>query len=108
MCFLLTIFLYHELLSHWSHMFRYPTKVLQKYMVSFTCSKLSVMFLMLSHMHLFRGEGGLIIYCCKKSILLYLIENSNWLSLITKKGKIESASWSPCGFWMSDDKQLEI
>jgi hypothetical protein len=35
-----------------------------------------------------------------------IVENSNWLSSITKKGKIESASRPLCGFWIIDDQQL--
>jgi hypothetical protein len=30
------------------------------------------------------------------------------LSSITKNGEIESASRPLCGFWMGDDKQLEV
>jgi hypothetical protein len=33
-----------------------------------------------------------------KLILLIIVENSNWLSSITKKGEIESASRSLVGF----------
>jgi hypothetical protein len=40
--------------------------------------------------------------------ILSLVENSNWLSSITKKEEIESAYRTPCGFWMSNDKQLEV
>jgi hypothetical protein len=44
----------------------------------------------------------------KKLNILSHAENSNWLSSITKKGEIESAPRAPSGFWMSDDKQLEV
>jgi hypothetical protein len=44
----------------------------------------------------------------QKFNILSLVENSNWLSSITKKGKIESASRPPSGLWMRDDKQLEV
>jgi hypothetical protein len=40
----------------------------------------------------------------RKLYILSLIENSNWLSSITKNGEIESASRPPSEFWMSDDK----
>jgi hypothetical protein len=32
----------------------------------------------------------------------------HWLSSITKKGEIKSASRPSSGVWMSDDKQLEV
>jgi hypothetical protein len=40
----------------------------------------------------------------QKLNILSLVENSNWLSSITKKGEIKSASRPPSGFLMSDDK----
>jgi hypothetical protein len=46
----------------------------------------------------------------QKLNILSLIKNSNWLPSITKKEEIESAFSPPppSGFWMSDDKQLEV
>jgi hypothetical protein len=74
-------------------------------MVVLSSIYLSVFVTMSSHMHSFRGE--LTIYSCNDSIFYSFIKKSNWLSSITKKGEIESASRPPSGFWMSDDKQLE-
>jgi hypothetical protein len=51
--------------------------------------------------------GGANHILLQKLNILFLVENSNWLSSITKKGEIESASKPSSGFWMSDDKRLE-
>jgi hypothetical protein len=70
-----------------------------------SCSYLSVMFschLISTHL------GGANHILLQKLNILSLVENSNWLSSITKKGEIVSASRPPCGFWMGDNKQLEV
>jgi hypothetical protein len=50
-------------------------------------SYLSVMLLMLSDMHSFRGSSPYIV--AKTQYFLPLVENSNWLSSITKKGRLK-------------------
>jgi hypothetical protein len=70
-----------------------------------SCSYLSVMFscyLICTHL------GGADHILLQKLNILSLVKNPNWLSSITKKGEIESASSPPSGFWVSDDKQLGV
>jgi hypothetical protein len=70
-----------------------------------SCSYLSVLF----SCHIISTQlGGANHISLQKLNILSLIENSNWLSSITKKGEIVSASRPPSGFLMRDDKQLEV
>jgi hypothetical protein len=72
-----------------------------KNMDKLSSSCLSVMFLC-HHICTLLGVANHILL--QKLNILSLVENSNWLSSITKNGEIESASRPPSGFWMSDDK----
>jgi hypothetical protein len=82
-----------------------PQSFAKKIMDKLLCSYLSVMFpchLICTHL------GGANHILLQKLNILYLVENSNWLSLITKKGILKVHLVPPSGFWMRDDNQLEV
>jgi hypothetical protein len=79
---MLIILVIIDVLSQCSHMCRHPIKFYEKYIDKLSCSYLSVMFschLICTHLE---GANHILL---QKLNILSLVENSNWLSSITKR-----------------------